>query len=334
MKLAIAFFCSFLSILSLTCLAESLVSPAATLPNPAMPTLSDIQREDTAYSVDIPMKGSLQNPAWSPDSDALLFTQFSDGYNLEPADLVVIDLASGGTRVLVSDGSGNVNLPGSSWNSLIGNIIFSSSREPHDEIYLIDAQGSPGNEHKITSRTKLAAYEASLSPDGKWIVFESHQVDEEDNGILLKYKIDGTKPYQNLTDPDEDCRQPNWSPAGSQILYQKFSHAQWDIWTMDSDGNHHQKVTSGSGDKTDASFSPDGQWIVYSSNQSGLEFANLFITSLTGDKLLRLTHYEGYDGAPSWSPDGKKIAFESYPDDPDDSSGTTLWMIDVPAPYQ
>ncbi len=33
---------------------------------------------------------------------------------------------------------------------------------------------------------------------------------------------------------------------------------------------------------------------------------------------------------PAWSPDGKRIAFESYPRDPDYSSGTTLWIIDVP----
>jgi len=281
--------------------------------------------------VNIPVDGSLQNPAWSPDSNSLLFTRFSDGYNVEPADLFVFDLISSGLRALVLDGSGNVNLPGSSWNPLTRKIVFSSSREPHDEIYLVDDYGSPGDEVKITDRANKVAYEPSLSPDGQWIVFESHELDAEDNGTIVKYRIDGTMPYQNLTDPYEDSRQPNWSPAGDKMLYQKFSDGRWDIWIMNNDGTNHQEVTNGSGDKTDASFSPDGQWIVYSSNEFGLEFANLFITSVSEDNVIRITDYEGYDGAPSWSPDGKKIAFESYPGDPDDSSGTTLWIIDVPA---
>lgn len=333
---AIGFFLATLFVVA-GCLPKSssqTKSPTLTIvPIPRMTTLPDVQREDGSRKVNILVDGSLQNPVWSPDGNSLLFTRFRDGYNAEPADLFVVDFSLN-IRVLISDESGNVNLPGSSWNPLTKKIVFSSSREPHDEIYLVDDYGSPGAEVKITDRANRVAYEPTLSPDGQWIVFESHKLDVEDNGTIVKYKLDGTMPYQNLTSPDEDYRQPNWSPTGDKILYQQFSNGQWDIWIMNSDGTNHQQVTSGSGDKTDASFSPDGQWIVYSSNQFGLEFANLFITSVSEGNAIRLTHYEGYDGAPSWSSDGRKIAFESYSGDPDNSSGTTLWIIDVPAPFQ
>ena len=337
MKITVAAICSFLATLLVVagCLttspSQTELPALTTVPIPTMTTLSDVQRADGARRVNIPMDGSLQNPAWSPDSNSLLFTRFRDGYNAEPADLFVVDLSSSSIRALISDGSGNVNLPGSSWNPLTRKIVFSSSREPHDEIYLVDDYGSPGDEARITDRANMVAYEPSLSPDGQWIVFESHELDAEDNGTIVKYKVDGTMPYQNLTNPDEDYRQPNWSPTGDKILYQKFSEGQWDIWIMNSNGTNHQKISSGSGDKTDASFSPDGQWIVYSSNQFGLKFANLFITSVSEGNAIRITHYEGYDGAPSWSPDGNKIAFESCPGAPDNSPGTTLWIIDVPA---
>jgi TolB protein len=306
------------------------ISPSQSEPITSTTMPPGVQREDEGRSVNISAGGSLQNPVWSPDGNSLLFTRFRDGYNAESADLFVFDLSSSQIRVLVSDGSGNINLPGSSWNSLTNVIVFSSSREPHDEIYLINDYGNPGNEIKITDRANMVAYEPSLSPDGQWIVFESHKLDDENNGIIVKYRIDGTISYQNLTNPDEDNRQPNWSPTGDKILYQKLDEGQWDIWIMNSDGTNHRKVTSGSGDKTDASFSPDGQWIVYSSNEFGLGFANLYIAPVSGGIAIKLTHYEGYDGAPSWSPDGKKIVFESYPGDPDDSLGTTLWIIDVP----
>ena len=131
-----------------------------------------------------------------------------------------------------------------------------------------------------------------------------------------------------LTIASDDCRQPNWSPAGNLILYQRQVSGQWDIWVMNTDGSNKTQITSGTGDKTDASFSPDGQWIVYSSDEMGLDYANLFIISITGGASIRITNYSGYDGAPSWS-SKDTIVFESYPSDPDGSPGTSIWMIDI-----
>ena len=99
---------------------------------------------------------------------------------------------------------------------------------------------------------------------------------------------------------------------------------------MDADGQNHRQVTSGDGDKTDASFSPDGQWIVYSSEEDGIANGNIFVIPVSGGDAIRATNYSGYDGAPSWSPDGTRIAFESYLGDPDNSPGTTIWIIDAP----
>jgi len=292
--------------------------------------VENFHRNDNAYKVDISQRGSFQNPSWSPDSKSLLFTRFLNGYNKEPADLQIIDLDKNNVKTLVSDGSGNINLPGSSWNSRINTIVFSSTRDPHDEIFIIKDTGNPGDEVKITNRQNKVSYEPSISPDGQFIVFESHLIDVEENGIIVKYKIDGSEPYQELTDPNNDCRQPNWSPIGKLILYQRLFEGQWDIWVMNEDGKNHSKVTKGNGDKTDATFSPDGQNIVYSSNEGDIDFANLFIIPVSGGNSLRISNYNGYDGAPSWSPDGDKIAFESNKADPDGSAGTTIWIINVP----
>ena len=292
------------------------------------PELSD-DRQDDAVKIAVSLDGSLQNPAWSPDGDRLVFTRFRNGYNAEPADLFLVEVGDGSTRELVNDGSANVNLPGAAWNATTEEIVFSSSREPHDEIYVIDDNGAAGDEIQITEREGLMAYEPSFSPDGEWVVFESHVVDQEDNGVITRYRVDGTGDYETLTDSDADCRQPNWAPDGGHIVCQCYEDGQWDLWVMDEDGSAFGKVTTGSGDKTDASFSPDGQWIVYSSDAGELTLANIFVVSIDGGDPIRVTHWDGYDGAPSWA-STNQIAFESYFGDPDDSTGTTLWVIDVP----
>jgi TolB protein len=288
-----------------------------------------VNRSDGAQKITISQSGSLQNPAWSPDGSSILFTRFRTRYNKEPADLFIIKLADSSLKTLVSDGSGNINLPGSSW---VGRqIVFSSTREPHDEIYIIDDNGKPGDEIQVTQRSDKVAYEPSLSPDGHWFVFESHILDVEGNGVITKYRVDGTGSYQELTDASDDCRQPNWSPSGDVILYQRYSEGEWNIWVMSIDGSNKKQVTSGIGDKTDASFSPDGKWIVYSSNEGGLDFANIYIIPSFGGTPKRVTNYnKGYDGAPSWSTDGRTIVFESCKGDPDWSAGTNLWVIEVP----
>jgi TolB protein len=284
-------------------------------------------RNDRAYRLHLNLSGSLQNPAFSPDGESVVFTRFTNGYNQEPADLYTYNLQTEKLAMLVSDGSGNVNSPGSTWNGPVRSIVFSSSRDAHDEIFLIAENGSNGDETQITDRMDRVAYEPSISPDGQWVVFESHPLDVEDNGIITKYRIDGSSPYRQLTSSGEDCRQPDWSPSGDKILYQKLDAGQWDIWIMEPDGTNQSRVTSGEGDKTDASFTKDGLYIVFSADFES-EYASIYKISRKGGMVQRLTAYEGYDGAPSLSPDQTKLVFESYGGDPDDSAGTTIWLLE------
>ena len=315
-----------------------------------------IVRSDGARYVKIALPGSLQNAAVSPDSASLLFTHWHRGYNQGRAGLHILDLRREKLRDLVSNQWANVNLNGSSWNAKTGNIVFASDRDPHDEIYVIAANGQSGSEVRITKRRLSMAYEPSFSPDGDWVVFESHRANEEGNGVITKCRVSPKKPgeekeYMALTDRKLDCRQPVWSPLGKRILYQKNHRGDWNLWMMNEDGTEHQPATFGIGSKTDGSFSPDGEWIVYSSDGQGeLEFANLYISSVQSGKLtsgkstvdkstagkatvgkpIRVTTFRGYDGAPTWSPDGKLIYFESADQDPESSQGTTLWCIDAP----
>ena len=98
---------------------------------------------------------------------------------------------------------------------------------------------------------------------------------------------------------------------------------------MKIDGSNKRKVTNFSGSKTDAVFSHNGEFIIFSAETDEVEFANIYKVAVSGGMPIRLTNYSGYDGAPSISPDGTKIIFETSSGDPDESNGTSLWMLNL-----
>jgi TolB protein len=310
-------------------------TPAASVDSRRMPlafkpdgkTLDDMQRADGALKIRIPLHGSLQNPAWSPDGKSIAFTRFRNGYNKGPADVYVFNLETSKLYPIAADGSENVSQPGATWNPNTGQIVFSSDRGGHDEVWVSNGDGT--GRQKVTSRSSLMGYEPSFAPDGKSLVFEAHQVGQSGHGRITLFDIAQNK-YVELTSASDDCRQPNWSPRGDYILYQKNAGGRWDVWLYDVRTRQHRSATAGlSGDKTDATFSPDGRFILYSGEAPGRGGESLLALPVEGGRPVPLTKAAGYHGAPSWSPDGSYLAMEASARSPDGTAGTELIITPV-----
>ncbi|OKI02303.1 hypothetical protein A6A06_14720 [Streptomyces sp. CB02923] len=293
-------------------------------------------------------KGSAQNPAYAPDGTSMLFTVFHGGYNEGAAALRVLPLSrdSDGVRkvrdLLNEDDRAAVNLPGASWRPSAG-VTFASDRAGAEEIWVIKPGGRPA---RVTEHHGPSGYlEPSFSPDGQWIVFqESVQREDPDEraaladrsafGSLWKVRRDGTGQARLVNGPASrtDNREPNWSPRGDQLVFQRreLGSDAWALYVMNADGGGVRRLTTLEGEHTDASWSPDGRSVVFSSTTGGLDLPKIFVMPVAGGGgPVQVTREHGtYDGAPSWSPDGRWIAFESHPGSAD--RPTSLWRIRAP----
>ena len=304
--------------------------------NPTPPTSPPEFRSDGALRLTSPPSTcSDQNPAFSPDGSRLVFTRFTNSYNHGPAALFLLDLQTGEVaRLTPPEDQDNVNLPGSAWNPTNDLIVFASDRLEADDLWRITPDGS--GIFRITHHAGETWYiEPSWSPDGQWIVFEARYPGKSEDrtvGRIGKIRANGSELTWLTSDPAFDDRQPNWSPTGERILFQRRSlpDGQWDVYTMDPDDNQLQNITSNPTSDTDASWSPDGKWIVCSSDYGDLPLPNLFAFPLSDSQPIRITSSSTHqDGAPSWSPDGRWIAFESFSIS-SVNSPASLWRISVP----
>jgi TolB protein len=84
----------------------------------------------------------------------------------------------------------------------------------------------------------------------------------------------------------------------------------YDIYTARADGHDLKRLTRTPGYDAEATVSPDGKRIVFTSVRDG--DLDLYSMNLDGSKVLRLTHEKGYDGGAFYSPDSKKIVYRAH----------------------
>ncbi|MBI3566385.1 MAG: TolB family protein, partial [Elusimicrobia bacterium] len=58
-------------------------------------------------------------------------------------------------------------------------------------------------------------------------------------------------------------------------------------------------------------WSPTGEWIAFAGRANRKDKMDVFLVDVTGGSVRQLTHGEGSNEDPSWSPDGRLLAFSS-----------------------
>jgi len=104
------------------------------------------------------------------------------------------------------------------------------------------------------------------------------------------------------------AQQAGGPPQNVVFFSARDGHFNNQIYVMNPDGTGQMHVTYDAGSDVDPNISPNGQQIVFTSNQTGNN--EIFVRDRSG-ALRNLTNDPGNDEWARWSPDGKQIVFDS-----------------------
>ena len=188
-------------------------------------------------------------------------------------------------------------------------LIFQSEREdanPFYQIYLLDLlSGESARVSNGQGKTTCAFFQPGTSR----VLFASTHHDPEA--------------------PAKQKAELEFRASGKQRRYAWDYDAAMDIFSAGQDGTQIQRLTDAPGYDAEASFSPDGRLIVFSSLRGGYDhpltpeekqrvekdpawFGEIYLMNADGSEQRRLTSAPGYDGGPFFSPDGQRIVWRHF----------------------
>jgi Tol biopolymer transport system component len=188
---------------------------------------------------------------------------------------------------------------------------FCGPRDP--EIYVMNADGS---EQRMLTRnpTDFHMNEPAWSPRGNKIAFVSRR---DGNLEIYVMNTDGSE-RRRLTRNTVRDSNPVWSPDGRRIAFE----SNWQLWVMNADGSGQRRLTRNGGRNFAPAWSPDDRRIAFERRLGRLQRDEC---SGCGRAMIFEVHVMNADGSgqqmltargakPSWSPDGRRIAFMSRRD--------------------
>ncbi len=169
--------------------------------------------------------------------------------------------------------------------------------------------------------------EAYFSSDGKQLIFQSKR-DGRACDQIYTMNVDGSN-VRMVSNGDGRTTCSYFLKGNKRILYGSthlggkecppnpdFSqgyvwpvYPQYDIFTAKPDGTDIKRLTATDGYDAEATVSPNGKKIVFTSERDG--DLDIYTMDIDGKNLKRLTTELGYDGGAFFSPDSKKIVYRS-----------------------
>jgi dipeptidyl aminopeptidase/acylaminoacyl peptidase len=189
-------------------------------------------------------------------------------------------------------------------------IVFTAKRGHHPGLHILRLDG--GEARPVVERHAQFS-EVSFSPDGKHLLCTYRPLDlpEEEQGK----EFDPDKPIKSEAPVARHIDRLFYRLDGAGFL----PTAEPQVWIFDIETGEGRALTSGKRGCGDASFSPDGKYVCYVSNtrrepDREPDYVDLFVVPARGGKARKIETPTGPIANPTFSPDGKTIAYFGHDD--------------------
>jgi len=196
------------------------------------------------------------------------------------------------------------------------------------ELYIANADGT--GERKLLQRAAFD-YHASFTSDGQWVLFTSER-NGDGQADIFRCRPDGTGVEPLVAAPSVDDA-GTLSPDGTRLAFVSTRDGyRANIWVLDLKNGQMRNLTGAANVQGDLagpngffrpSWSPDGQWLAFSSDRNtdwrghsagkGWEHTqelSIYVIRADGQGFRRIASKPGYClGSPRWSPDGRRVVF-------------------------
>lgn len=248
----------------------------------------------------------------SPDGKWVAYTVTTPDVeaNRNASNVWIVPTAGGAPMQLTQ--SGHDSSP--AWSPDGKTIAFLSSRSGTSQVYLLSMEGGEAEE---LTHLSTGADIVKWSPDGKTILFTS--------GVYPDCKDDACNKARDEAKEKDKVK----AHVAEHLLYRHWTH--WNegkrshLFVTAADGSGTPRdLTAGAnydvppderGGPSDVNFSPDSKEICFTAVTDPVEAistnGDLFIVPAAGGEAKRITTQKGFDGEPTYSPDGKYIAYHA-----------------------
>lgn len=240
----------------------------------------------------------------SPDSRRVAYAWFNEeGFY----DLRVIDVDGSNQRTLYRNEEAGFVQP-CAWSADGSRILTLLFRADNiSQITLVPSDGGPPK--ILRSLNWVYPKRMDLSPDGRFIVYDSFYDESSGDRAIYLLSVDGSKERKLLGPPGSHVF-PLWMPDGKRIVYASDRAGTMDAWELTVETGEQRVLRRDLGRVLPMGIASSGE--LFYGVRAGLTdvFISTLVDPVKSAKRASL-QFPGRNSAPAWSPDGKSLAYLS-----------------------